>query len=488
MKAHPLSRLVVALSLLSFHAPGQPLGYAEAAGRIDRYLAAMDSIGFSGTVLVEIDGHEVVSKGYGFGDAGRHVRNAPATVFDIGSITKQFTAAAILKLEMQGRLSTGDTISRFFGTLPNDKKDITIHDLLRHQSGLVSTVGGDYDPIGEAAFLDTVFSSTLLFPTGTAFSYSNIGYSLLAMIIERVSHQDYETYLYENLWKPARMETTGYSRPAFARDSIAVGYSGDGRAWGRPTDKAWDHGAPYWHLKGNGGILSTAGDLLLWNHCLMTDAVLSDEARRKMYHPALREDETGDAIYAYGWDVSRTVRKTTRIWHNGSNRIFYADFMRFPEEHVTLILLSNKSHPDFNDMNFEMARIVFNPAYRPWIPPADNTENRDFTRRILDILEASGLEKAKTAYAGRKASEELLEFVMRHAGFDHLDEGKPEAALAVFEMNAFAHPSSAAAWQALGEGYMETGRNEPALNCFRQSRDINPDNRFVQNMIVKLGQ
>jgi CubicO group peptidase (beta-lactamase class C family) len=94
------------------------------------------------------------------------------------------------------------------------------------------------------------------FPVGTKFSYSNVGYSLLALIVEKVSGQSYEQYLYENLWKPAGMETTGYSRPKFNKDLITVGYRGDER-WGKPTEKEWAGAAPYMHLKGNGGILST---------------------------------------------------------------------------------------------------------------------------------------------------------------------------------------------------------------------------------------
>jgi CubicO group peptidase (beta-lactamase class C family) len=191
--------------------------------RVENYLSELGKAGFSGSVLVEIDGKFMLSEGYGFSNVDEQQKNLPATIFDIGSVTKQFTAAAILKLEMEGRLSTSDNLSRFFDNVPADKADITIHDLLRHQSGLVSVVGGDYERIDEKEFLDTVFASPLLFETGNRFSYSNIGYSILALIIEKVSSQDYETYLYENLWKPALMETTGYTRPRFDTTLIATG-------------------------------------------------------------------------------------------------------------------------------------------------------------------------------------------------------------------------------------------------------------------------
>src|SRR5690606_15066082 len=120
------------------------------------------------------------------------------------------------------------------------------------QSGLIGNVGNDFEKISEAEFLDKVFSSELEFETRANASYSNVGYSLLAMIIEKVSNQAYETYLYKNLWRPAQMEMTGYTRPTFDLNLIAVGYYKNDSVWGKPTDKEWDKSAPYWHLKGNG--------------------------------------------------------------------------------------------------------------------------------------------------------------------------------------------------------------------------------------------
>lgn len=454
--------------------------------KINEYLSALDKVGFYGSVLVEINGEKIISNGYGFSDIEKQIKNSPTTLFDIGSITKQFTAAAILKLEMQGKLSTNDKISKFFDKLPADKQQITIHDLLRHQSGLISNVGKDFEKISEEEFLQKVFNSKLQFPVGTSFSYSNIGYSLLAIIIEKTSNQSYETYLYENLWKPSQMEMTGYTRPAFDNNLIAVGYENDNKVWGKPTNKEWDTSAPYWHLKGNGGILSTTEDLYKWHKCLLTEKVLSKDAQKKLYHPKLRTDETDNSYYTYGWDVSKTNRNTSQVWHNGTNRIFYSDFLRFIDENITFIMLSNKSHPNFNNLNFEMARIVFNPNFIPEIPVADNSENRKFSNRIITTISELGLEKAKEEYAKKKSTEQLLEFLMREEGFNHIDNGKPEIAIQIFEMNAFVYPKSAKALQGLGEGYMETGKKELALKYLNESLEINPDNPFVTRLIKQL--
>ena len=287
MRSIELGSLLIYFSLVFFTGHTQTLegdlknkNEVETIKKIEAYLLDLEKVGFSGSVLVEINNLKVISNGYGFRDKEKHIKNSSNTVFDIGSITKQFTAAAILKLEMQGKLSTSDKISKFFENIPGDKKEITIHDLLRHQSGLIGNVGKDYEEITESDFLDKVFSSKLRFEIGSQFSYSNVGYSLLAMIIEKTSGQTYEEFLYGQLWQPAQMELTGYTRPTFDTDLIAVGYNRDNSIWGKPTDKEWDKFAPYWHLKGNGGILSTTEDLYKWHTSLMTELILSKEANK----------------------------------------------------------------------------------------------------------------------------------------------------------------------------------------------------------------
>ncbi|NUM80078.1 serine hydrolase [bacterium] len=454
--------------------------------RINAYLTELEKVGFSGAVLVEIDGKKVISKGYGYSDQAHALKNETSTIFDIGSLTKQFTAAAILKLEMQGKLSTGDRIAKYFDNVPGDKSGITIHDLLRHQSGLQSNVGRDFDAISETAFIDTVMNSKLKFENGTQFSYSNIGYSLLAIIIEKVSGKTYENYLYENLWKPAKMEMTGYTRPRFDVRQVAVGYDNNDSAWGKPTDKAWDTTAPYWHLKGNGGILSTAEDMYRWHQALMGETILSKEAKNKLYHPKPRAGENNDAMYAYGWDVSKTDRNTFRVWHNGTNRIFYADFMRFIDEGVTLIMLSNKSHQNFNGLNFILAKMIFDENYTPQIPIADNETNRQYTQTIIDLILKEGFEAGKNEFKKRKSGTDILEHVLNIKGYDLLSEKKYDEAIAVFIMNVFAYPESANAYDSLGEAYMNKGDKTLAIKNYEKSLELDPHNGNAKDMLKEL--
>src|SRR5690606_35365647 len=233
---------------------------------------------------------------------------------------------------------------------------------------------------------------------------------------------------------------------------------------------------------------STTKDLFKWDVALKSDLILSEEAKQKLYHPKLRENESENSIYAYGWDVTQTDRNTTEVWHNGSNRIFYADFLRYIDENITLIMLTNKSHQNFNNLCFDISKMIFNPTFNPEIPIHDNIQNRNFTKHILKTIDDFGLEKAKEEFNKRDEGVNLLEFLMRDEGFDHIDNKQPKIAMLIFEMNVYAYPNSAKALQGLGEGHMETGNKEMALKYFRQSLSINPYNNFVNRMIKELEQ
>jgi CubicO group peptidase (beta-lactamase class C family) len=480
-----LAILVFSISGVSFAQNRGWRATPATAKKIEDYLQQLNKIGYSGSVLIALDGKPIIARGYGYSDVERKLKNSPNTIFDVGSITKQFTAAGILKLEMQGKLSTEDKISKFFQNVPPDKSEITIHHLLRHSSGLRGGIGGDYEKITEAEFVEKVLASPLRFPIGTRFSYSNIGYSLLALIIEKVSGQSYEQYLYEHLWKPAGMETTGYTRPNFDKNLIAVGYRTAER-WGKPTEKEWEKDAPYLHLKGNGGILSTTGDLFKWDQALLTDKILSREAKEKYYRPALREDENGNSIYAYGWDVLKTDRNTRRVWHNGSNNVFYADFYRFIDEGVTIILLTNRWQNSFNDTGRVISKIVFDLKYEPVLPVPDNAANRAFTEATIKLTLERGLSAAIESYQKRNRRVDLLEGLINAKGFDLMSEKKLNEAIEIFKLNAFAFPKSSIAFESLGEAYLEAGNKELALENYKKSLLLNSENENSREAIKRL--
>lgn len=280
-------------------------GVNETGDKLDDYLTTAAVYGFSGTVLIVKNGKIVLHRGYNFADRENSKPVTKDTVFDIGSITKQFTAAAIMKLEMQGKLNTDEPLGKYLPDVPADKAAIPLRYVLTHTAGLTNFSGGDYDVAARDETVRRILNTPLLSEPGKKFAYSNAGYTLLAAIVERVSGEPYERFLRRNLFDPAGMKMTGYRLADWKKTRLARGYA-EGKNQGTPLDHAWSETGPYWNLFGNGGMLSTAEDLYKWAEALKGERVLSAQAKQKLFTPLLNN-------YAYGWVVEKTLTGNTSV-------------------------------------------------------------------------------------------------------------------------------------------------------------------------------
>ncbi|HRH37871.1 MAG TPA: serine hydrolase domain-containing protein [Flavobacteriales bacterium] len=333
--------------------------------RIDSFLLRSQEAGFNGSVVVMRDGKALLDKGYGLRDREKSLPNTPATVHAIGSITKQFTAAAIMKLEEQGKLSTSDLMSKYVPNVPADKKAITLHHLLTHSAGFPDAIGDDYEAIDRTAFLQRAMAAPLVFAPGSDYRYTNVGYSILGAIVELVSGMGYEQFLSEQLLKPAGMMNTGYKLPDWGNSEMAIGYAKDGTRWGTMLDHPWANDGPYWNLRCNGGILSTTHDMSTWVDALRTNKVLSAASTTKLFTPYVEEGPGSGSHYGYGWALFKTPRSTRLITHNGGNGIQFADVLWYADEGITIVLLSNANIRGMQDIAWEVAHMIFDPSYQP---------------------------------------------------------------------------------------------------------------------------
>ncbi len=343
MVAPGLLLLLSILALLHASAPpsSSDIVKGDTGTRVDEYLARLVPHGFSGAVLIARDGDVVLKKGYGLADRGRNVPYSASMPSSIGSITKQFTGAAIVKLELDGRLRTTDPIGKYLPGVPPDKAAITIHHLLTHTAGFAGDLGGgDDEPITRDALVARVLAAPLASTPGGRFEYSNEGYSLAGAIVEIASGKGYEQYLREHLFLPAGMRDTGYLLPAWPIESLPVGYDEDGREWGRVHKRGWLPDGPGWYLRANGGIHATVDDLYRWHAALSAPGLLSADALAKYQNGYVAAP--GDENYGYGWGIQKTRRGTTVISHNGGNGIFFADFRRYVDEGVVIIAMTNQ--------------------------------------------------------------------------------------------------------------------------------------------------
>lgn len=327
----------------------------EIGKRLDEYFTSIAASDFSGVILVVKNGEVLVSKGYGAANRKKKIPFTDKTVFEITSISKQFTAAAILKLEMQGKLRTNDRIDKYLADVPPDKAAITIHQLLTHSAGFVNNLGqDDFAPLKRDEFIKSAMKSELKFTPGEGFNYSNIGYGLLGAIIEIVTNQAYERYLNDNLFTPAGMSQTGNKIPKWNPDEVAIGYYIFGFEWGSPLEKASDTDGPYWNLRASSEMLSTVGDLYKWHLALEAEKVLSKKAKEKFFTPYMTADH-----YGYGWVFSKTPRNTTVIWHDGDNKVFNAYFRRYIDDGVVIIIATNNAPHQAEKEIGKLEELVF---------------------------------------------------------------------------------------------------------------------------------
>lgn len=347
--------------------PQHPAAADPAIARIDSFLTLTTAAGFNGSVLVMRGDSALLDKGYGLRDREQKLPNTPATVHAIGSITKQFTAACILKLQESGELKVSDRMSAYLRDVPADKSAITLHQLLTHSAGFPGAIGDDNEAIDGTAFTTLAMATPLDFAPGTAYGYSNVGYSLLGLIVEHVSGMAYERYLHDSLLVPAAVLRTGYRLPDWSKEELAIGYRRDGTRWGTMLDHPLVNGGPGWHLRANGGILSTTRDMANWLDALRTNKVLSKTSTDAMYTPHVEEGEGADSHYGYGWALFTTERGTRLITHNGGNGVQFADVLWYPEEGVRVVLMSNANKRGMQDIAWDVARMLFDPVYEPRI-------------------------------------------------------------------------------------------------------------------------
>ncbi len=298
--------------------------------------------GPGGSVVVIQNGKVADLHSYGLADAEAGVRATPRTDYRLASLTKQFTATAIMLLAQDGKLDYDDRVIDILPGFPAYGRDITVRHLLTHTSGLwayedfvpdTSTVQvKDRDVLALISRADSTY-----FPPGSAFRYSNTGYAMLALIVERVSGEPFARFLHDRVFAPLGMSgTVAYEKGISTVPNRAYGYSRRGDGYVR-TDQS-----PTSAVLGDGGIYTSVSDLVKWDHALESHALVSAEARKLSWTPFVLVDG-GKTSYGFGWFVDED-RGRSRLTHNGETRGFTNAIIRYPDQRLSVIVLTNVSN------------------------------------------------------------------------------------------------------------------------------------------------
>lgn len=342
------------------------------AARLDAQLQRLARRGFSGAVLVEREGRVLLHAGYGLADreAGRPV--SADTVFHIGSLTKSFTAAAVLRLESEGRLRLDDRLDQHFAEVPADKAAITLRQLLTHSAGLPDRVlpcsRAEAGALDRDAYVQTVLAAPLQDRPGRRYRYSNTGYDLLGAVIELASGQTYEDYLRSALLAPAGLHDTGIAPTTWAQaERIALGYRADGQPWGTLHSLFWgEHGALWCNLA-SGALLSTVDDLRRWQRALLEGRVLAPEQVERMWSPQIAERPGGRSHYGFGFLISEHPGLGRLVAHNGSlSRVLEAELRWYRDRDLLLVVAGNSAALTATAAMPELVQHLAGAAQSPW--------------------------------------------------------------------------------------------------------------------------
>jgi len=311
---------------------------------------------FSGQILVAKDNKVLMDRSYGYSDYENRIKTFNSTTFAIGSVTKQFTAAAITQLAEENKLSYDDKISKYFSEVPFADQ-ITIHQLLTHTSGLYNYTmmlpelfNKDISELTFENIISLIQDKSLDFEPGKGWSYSNTGYLILGEIVEKVSGKTLEDYLQDNIFDPVGMENTGVAFKLDEKIVEANGYSGSMDVVLDTVDRVLlnlSYGAGFLH--------STAEDLYKWNTALHAGEVVSTESLDKMFGKS--PDMELIAPYGYALMFSNGVYGE-EIFHGGNTIGFTSENAVFTDENAQIIILTNKGYVDLTSIKYNIAGIL----------------------------------------------------------------------------------------------------------------------------------
>ena len=346
--------------------------------KLDEYLLSANKFyKFNGSVLIAEKGKILLEKSYGYKNFATKSLNDSNSIFQIGSVSKQFTSTVILKLQEERKLSLQDKLSKYFPEFKYANK-ITLENLLTHTSGIYNYTNDIDDndsaivcnPVDKQLVLDIMFKHSLDFKTGTQFAYDNSGYYLLGLIIEKVTGKSYEENIRDIIFTPLQMTHSLFDFANSKDTNIAVGYKKFNENE-QLIAQRWDSTVTY----AAGGIFSTVGDLYKWIKAIANKEILSADSWEAALSPHLEH-------YGYGWFIDSLYGKKS-ISHGGGLPGFMADVTFYPDEDAIIILLNNEGYfgEGLTDINANLSAILFHKPYelmniRPEIKLVDSVLKR----------------------------------------------------------------------------------------------------------------
>ena len=445
------------------------------AADIDKLMSTLYERGqFNGAILVAEQGQIIYRKGFGKANFQTGEDFAPETSSDIGSVTKQFTAMAIMILAEHNKVSYDDPVSNYIPEFSHSAhlRQITLRQLLNHTSGIrdYGDLGIDDSGLDQQALISALLKKQdLVEKPGVKYRYSNPGYALLAVVVERVPGKRFGEFLDQEIFKPAGMANTFvYDNPQEKHAPTAVGYGQFGEL---------DDGGPT-AIPGDGGIYSTVDDLFKWDQALLTDKIVSQASLAEAFTPGKVEE--GVSKYGFGWNVEEKDG-SKYLWHTGSHAGFRAFIARRLADRLTVIMLTNRGSSKRQDINAAIQNILADKPYS--LPKQSGAE------KLYKTIHDSGIQAALQLYDALKNAKsgdyDVGESELNTLGYQLLyGDQRVGDAIAVFKLNTIEHPASSNAFDSLGEAYARNGQKDLAINSYEMAVKLDPTNGHAASQLT----
>lgn len=342
--------------------PAQPAPFGQVAAQLDNLLRQqVHNQQFSGSVLVAQNGQVLLAKGYNMANWDNSAPNTPDTRFYLGSISKAFTAMAILILQKQGKLQVQKPLCTYIPNCPSPWQPLSVHEVLTHTSGIPQLNDTQLSSASPAAWINSFANVPLQFTPGGQFQYCSICYQILAYVVQQVSGMPYTQFVQQMILTPLQMTNSGFdSNTYYSQPGSATGYA----SWQVKDPHVGYQVDPQWSfLFGSGLLYSTVNDLYRWDQALTNNTLVSQSALNQVFTPYVNATLFPGSQYGYGWFITQSPVSGHRLfWHDGVLDGYRNYIGRYVDDDITIIFLSNLSTLDIEALAHSIEKIIFGKA------------------------------------------------------------------------------------------------------------------------------
>ncbi len=421
----------------------------------------------SGVVLIAKNGKPIYRETFGFANLPDSIKNKPDTKFNLASMNKMFTGMAIMQLVQSGKISLQDKVGKSLLDYPNKAvaDSVTIHQLLTHTSGM-SSFWEEYDKLAKEKFktvsdyLPLFVNKKLAFAPGSDFLYSNSGYMVLGLIIEKVSNQNYFDFVKEHIYKPAKMINTDAYELDNAIPNLATGYTMSLEKPGQWKNNIFSNLA-----KGTpaGGGYSTVDDLLSFANALQNDVLLSKESKALCTSGKVK---FRDGMYGYGF-MEEIINGHRVIGHTGGHDGIASELMIYPDLGYTVIILTNGEVENY----WEVSNLI----KKQLVGSTPSIDNFFYTKDIIKTVCNKGYEAGIKEVEQNSKKYSLRESLIERYGYKLLFEKKTNQAIDLFKLNIHFFPNSTYSYYCISEVYRFSGQKKQAIEYLKLYIEKEPE-------------